>query len=187
MANATCSIDDCEKPVKGWGWCRAHYERWKRHGDPLAPGRRVGRTPCRIEGCDEPLDGDGLCADHRRRLRVHGDPLAVVRVAGDTARRFWIHVDTNGPRSEHRPDLGCCWTWGSQLNAQGYGLISDAGRKRSAHRYAYELLVEPIPAGLDLDHLCLVRHCVKPTHLEPVTHAENMRRMHAVRAASSVG
>jgi len=50
-----------------------------------------------------------------------------------------------------------------------------------AHRFAYELLVGPIPEGMDLDHVCGVRLCVWPEHLEPVTHAENLRRRSSVR------
>jgi hypothetical protein len=51
-----------------------------------------------------------------------------------------------------------------------------------AHRFAYELLVGPIPEDLELDHLCRVRHCVNPAHLEPVTHLENILR--GMRAAA---
>lgn len=45
-----------------------------------------------------------------------------------------------------------------------------------AHRMAYEELVGPIADGLQIDHLCRVRCCVNPAHLEPVTQAENIRR-----------
>ncbi|MEU7240240.1 HNH endonuclease signature motif containing protein [Streptomyces sparsogenes] len=45
-----------------------------------------------------------------------------------------------------------------------------------AHRFAYETLVGPIPEHLQLDHLCRVRHCVNPDHLEPVSSRENTRR-----------
>jgi hypothetical protein len=50
------------------------------------------------------------------------------------------------------------------------------GPNVSIHRYIYELFSGPIPVGLVLDHLCRVRHCVNPEHLEPVTIAENVRR-----------
>jgi hypothetical protein len=72
-----------------------------------------------------------------------------------------------------------CWLWTGMANANGYGMCNRApthGRLAAAHRVAYELLVGPIPDGLELDHLCRVRNCVNPTHLEPVTGAENRRR-----------
>ncbi len=46
----------------------------------------------------------------------------------------------------------------------------------SAHRYAYELMVGPIPAGLTIDHKCRVHNCVQPAHLEPVTCRVNILR-----------
>src|SRR3546814_19356891 len=49
-------------------------------------------------------------------------------------------------------------------------------RTRQAHRISYELCVGPIPEGMELDHLCRVRRCVNPAHMEPVTHRENVLR-----------
>jgi len=68
-----------------------------------------------------------------------------------------------------------CWLW-IGATARGYGQIWVDGRTQPAHRIAYELLVGPIPEGLQLDHLCRVRHCVNPEHLEPVTNRENILR-----------
>jgi hypothetical protein len=48
----------------------------------------------------------------------------------------------------------------------------------------YRHLVGPIPAGLDLDHLCLNRRCCNPEHVEPVTRSENVRRELARRWAT---
>lgn len=69
-----------------------------------------------------------------------------------------------------------CWLWTGQLNNHGYGLFSYKNRKRAAHLVLWEHVVGPVPNGLELDHLCRVRHCVNPDHLEPVTHEENQRR-----------
>lgn len=64
-----------------------------------------------------------------------------------------------------------CWEWTAAVNGEGYGQfrLDNHGRQVPAHRYAYELLVGPIPEGLEIDHLCRVRRCVRPNHLEPVT------------------
>lgn len=59
----------------------------------------------------------------------------------------------------------------------GYGMErSAAGPMRSAHRLAYERAKGAIPAGLQIDHLCRVRECVNPDHLEAVSQRENIRR-----------
>lgn len=69
-----------------------------------------------------------------------------------------------------------CWLWTGSLDTPGYGTVGSDSRKWLAHRVAYRLFVGPIPDGLTIDHLCRVRHCVNPDHLEPVTNAENIRR-----------
>lgn len=70
-----------------------------------------------------------------------------------------------------------CWEWTAVRNAFGYGVIHrlDKG-SRLAHRVLYEALVGPVPDGMDLDHLCRNRGCVRPGHLEVVTRSENIRR-----------
>lgn len=78
-----------------------------------------------------------------------------------------------------------CWLWQGKRNSAGYGVIWSGGslkegRELRVHRVSYEHFVEPIPAGLTLDHVrargCRYRHCANPAHLEPVTHRENIRR-----------
>lgn len=70
-----------------------------------------------------------------------------------------------------------CWIWQRALT-QGYGRLFHNGSTYPlpAHRVVYERHKGPIPKGLHLDHLCRVRPCVNPDHLEPVTCAENVRR-----------
>lgn len=79
------------------------------------------------------------------------------------------------------PGWGGCWLWTGFRYANGYGLFALDGRKVYAHRAAYELTVGPIPDGLHIDHLCRVRACIRPDHLEAVPQAENNNRACAIR------
>ena len=83
--------------------------------------------------------------------------------------RFWVKVDVYASPEG-------CWPWLAALDRKGYGAFYDGYRMRRAYRFGYEALVGPIPSGLELDHLCRNRGCVNPSHLEPVTHSENVRR-----------
>jgi hypothetical protein len=69
-----------------------------------------------------------------------------------------------------------CWIWQLDHSYDGYGRKWLGSRRVHAHRWTYEQHVGPIPEGLQLDHLCRVRNCVNPDHLEPVTPRENTRR-----------
>lgn len=71
-----------------------------------------------------------------------------------------------------------CWLWSGEITRAGYGAVSKTvnTKRQMAHRVVYELYKGAIPDGLELDHKCLMKLCVNPDHLEPVTHAENMRR-----------
>ena len=68
-----------------------------------------------------------------------------------------------------------CWLWEASKLPGGYGQFR-AGRMVLAHRFSYELVNGTIPAGLQIDHLCRVRHCVNPDHMEVVTNRENSMR-----------
>ena len=86
--------------------------------------------------------------------------------------RFWAKVV--------RTDS--CWLWTASRVCDGYGQFRVGSRPVSAHRFAYELLVGPIPDGLQIDHLCRVRHCVNPAHMEPVTQRVNILRGEGITA-----
>lgn len=106
-------------------------------------------------------------------LRVQGKGMSVPDwllserpIGPRDVARFWSKVEvTDG-----------CWFWTGWLNKKGYGQFDIPGWKPRAHRLAYELMVGRILDGLQLDHLCRNRRCVRPDHLEPVTNRENSRR-----------
>ena len=69
-----------------------------------------------------------------------------------------------------------CWEWRNSLNYKGYGHCYLGGRMLGAHRVVWTLLCGDIPRGMVLDHLCRIRRCVNPAHMEPVTVRENTLR-----------
>lgn len=68
-----------------------------------------------------------------------------------------------------------CWFY-TGTKSSGYGIVIVDGRERVAHRVSYELVNGKVPDGMELDHLCAVKHCINPEHLQAVTHLENSRR-----------
>ena len=87
----------------------------------------------------------------------------------DAPVRFWRKVSI-------ALDPGACWEWLGALERGYDNFRNDNGRKVRAHRWAYEASVGPVPEGLQLDHLCRNRACVKPAHLEAVTQRTNILR-----------
>lgn len=102
--------------------------------------------------------------------------------AGDPSKRRlppgWSRRDSMEAKYDARvvrAESGC-WGWIGAVNpVSGYAYIG----KTIAHRYSYERFVGPIPPGLTIDHLCRVKTCTNPAHLEVVTQGENNRRITA--------
>ena len=94
----------------------------------------------------------------------------MVKLATPSLERFLSHIEVQ--------PVSRCWLWtaGTQRGYGHFRVGARGSKKVRAHRFAYELWVGPIPKGLTLDHLCRVRHCVNPDHLEAVTQGENVRR-----------
>ena len=175
-----CSIEGCEKPVNARGWCKAHYYRASRYGDPLAVDKRRNPDPrppkpikvCSIEGCERKHYGKGWCENHYARWRRTGDTDDSRAVKSDECERFWSKVDK----------LGDCWLWTDGLNGSGYGSfrLTD-GRSVGAHVAAVILDGREVAVGMHVDHVrergCQFRHCVRPDHLEVVTARENALRI----------
>lgn len=105
--------------------------------------------------------------------------MATSRIVGDDVRRFWSKVNKDGPVPERRPDLGPCWLWLGHCDDRGYGRFDYERRHGHAHRFSYRLAFGDLPTDTyreELDHLCRVPACVRPTHLEWVTRRANVLR-----------
>lgn len=128
----------------------------------------------------------------KRRLARFCNPSCVAR--GKRRRmplplhdRVMAKVNKSGDIPVGRPDLGACWLWLAALDRHGYGVVRDGkGRAARAHRVVYELLVDEIPDGLVLDHLCNVHFCCNPAHLEPVSQTVNVQRAAKMAAPRTI-
>lgn len=74
-----CTIETCQKPAKCRGWCRSHYERWQRHGDP----EFTYPTTCTVDGCDRPHCAKGWCSLHYYRVQRNGEPGPAGKLIND--------------------------------------------------------------------------------------------------------
>lgn len=138
---------------------------------------------CTVEGCAEPLRCTGFCAIHYDRWRRHG--AAADMTPGRLHKAHLplrLSFDSSGG-----PDA--CWPWTGSMGRYGYGRWVSGGVTQQAHRAVYELLIGPIPDGLDLDHMChnkdplcpggvtcLHRRCCNPSHLMPDARGPNILR-----------
>lgn len=126
-------------------------------------------TTCNADGCEKPKKSLGLCLMHYTRQRRNGSLEAKQKHGLPEVERFWSKVSKTDT----------CWIWTAGKSDTGYGTFKGTGRTGKVslvHRYSWELANGPVPDGLHLDHLCRVRECVNPDHLEPVTPGENTRR-----------
>jgi hypothetical protein len=136
MTERICAVPDCDRRHSARGFCRFHYVRWSRHGDPL----------------------------------VSLAPIA------DPVERFWAQVDKSGD----------CWLWTAALSG-GYGKVTINRRHMKAHRLSYEWTYGPIPDGLEIDHMCHTRACVRPDHLQAVTPQLNQENRTGARRDNPTG
>lgn len=137
----------------------------------------MAKRTCSVDGCERPSKWRGWCQKHYYRWYRHSDPLAVRPGLPRIEQSFWKKVVI----------LGGCWGWSGAKN-HGHGIFHARGRQVQAHRFAYELLVGPIPEGMTVGHRChdeaaevgacaggecVHRECCNPAHLCLQTRGEN--------------
>lgn len=134
---------------------------------------------CSVPGCQGNKFTAALCAKHWARLRKHGDVNYVKPYAARTGPKNGL---IQNPEKGYVIDSETgCWNWQHFKDKNGYGRMTNPDKEAKsgstlAHIVYYVRKNGPVPAGLELDHLCRNHGCVNPDHLEAVTHAENMRR-----------
>lgn len=125
MAKKSCSVEGCDRTHCAKGWCKFHWERVRRTGEPgpvgyLPKGGRVDITEkCSVDGCDRtirPRGGRGMCSMHYQRYRKTGDP---------------------GPAQTYRPRVKVC-------GVEGCGRPFHANGMCSYHDYRTKKYGDPL-------------------------------------------
>lgn len=171
-----CQVDGCSNPANipgrsARGMCIAHYQRWRRHGDPLAggPKRERGKL-CAVEGCGRKHHAHGFCQTHMVRMKRYGDPNA-------HHERYRCHEKWIAEHKGYEGDD--CIKWPFSVSDNGRGVVGVSGSRsgRSAPRaMCMAAHGEPPTPEHQAAHSCGNGHlgCMNPRHLRWATHMENV-------------
>lgn len=132
---------------------------------------------CSIDGCERPRRARGWCQRHYDLWRRNGDPLMASRYETQD-QAFLARLASDGD----------CIVYTGQKSRKGYGQISINGRLTPAHRYSWTRKNGPIPEGMQIDHICFNKACVKIAHLRLTTPQQNKSNVDgAYRTNKSTG
>ncbi len=148
---------------------------------------------CLAESCDRPAFARSLCHKHYKYQLRNKAPLPPKvqrqpRPKVPLFERLMQRINQSGPLPDNKPELGPCWLWEGCVASNGYGVINDGGtpaKRVSTHIVAYEAHKGPVAKGLEVDHLCFVRRCCNPAHLEAVTPRINNLRSNSISAQNA--
>lgn len=132
------------------------------------------RSLCGAPDCDRAATRRGMCQKHYQRWMKYG--VTELPPRPSLVERFWSYVDKSG----------ACWLWTGGIRGE-YGFFNVRPTTVLAHRMSYELANGPIPGGLVVDHICHVKLCVNPGHLQTATVSENGQNHSGPTRRSSSG
>ena len=146
----TCNVDCCDKRTKSRGMCNTHYERWRKHGDPLLGARSITQ-PCSVADCNNLAAARTLCKKHWYRWKANGDPLVTVRQYGVKRR-----IAYNGYVHVYKPDHPLAYS-------NGYVAL----HRMVMHDLGYDL------TGFHVHHVDHDKTNNDPSNLMVLTHNEH--------------
>jgi hypothetical protein len=166
-----CLVRNCNYPARCRGMCASHYGRYAKDNDFV---------PVWASGAAESVAAWSV-KSHHQRIERRGAYRKVATTSKhlrtSLQHKFFSRINERRIVSDYVDTP--CWLWQGSIGMCGYGRFKHQGKLVRAHRFSYEHHVGPIPDGLQIDHLCFIRRCVNPDHLEPVTAKENFRRASA--------
>ena len=187
MSTRRCAVEGCDRDYCAKGYCRRHWKRWSKYGDPLMKDQRRGRQPsperpCSHDGCDTLAITKGMCELHYRRQRRGVDLDAPIRrpstdepceIDGCDRKRFargWCTTHYSRFREKGDPlaDVGRMAPKGSgSITRDGYRVVTVNGRTVPEHRLVMQqILGRPLRSFENVHHINGIRHDNRPENLE---------------------
>lgn len=145
----SCKIKDCANKYYSKGFCQKHYDKNRRHGDPLFKDIILKGTPCTVENCRQPIISNKLCVKHNGRFLRHGDPLFVNPKCNRDPGHEWTH----------KRALANTANW-KKINKKGYNAYLASCKKkisRATPKWANKQTIAQVykecPNGCQVDHI----------------------------------
>lgn len=148
------------RTVRSRGLCNMHHQRLLITGNVghATSRRQRNHGLCEQQPCERPARTLGYCHMHYRRMWRTGKASGLSQKDA-----FFGHIT-------HETVDGC-WIW-DKPSHKGYGQFSGT----TAHGWSFTYFMDDIPESIEIDHLCRVRACVNPWHMDPVPQKVNLLR-----------